>query len=180
MAHCLDVVETNNALALDFDAVHCRGSRGGAADVEGAHGELRAGFADRLRRDDTHRLTDIDPVTACEVATVTLRANAVAGLTGYRGTHFDLVDAHVLELLNPVFVEQGTRLGHDRVLTRRGNVFGNHASEHSLTKRFHNVTALDERRHHQTVVGAAIQLRDDEILGPRRQAAVSGNRSWRS
>ena len=36
------------------------GDRRRAADVEGAHGELRARLADRLRRDDADRLTRID------------------------------------------------------------------------------------------------------------------------
>jgi hypothetical protein len=48
MAHRLDVVQANGALALDLDAVgRCR-SRGRAADVEGTHGELCARLADRL------------------------------------------------------------------------------------------------------------------------------------
>jgi hypothetical protein len=48
----------------------------GAADVEGAHRELRAGLADRLRRDDADGLADVDHVPAREVAAVAQRADA--------------------------------------------------------------------------------------------------------
>jgi hypothetical protein len=43
-----------------------------AADVEGAHGELRARLADRLRGDDADRFADVDRRAAGQVAAVAL------------------------------------------------------------------------------------------------------------
>ena len=45
-----------------------------AADVEGAHGELGARLADRLRGDDADRLADIDHGAAREIAAIALAA----------------------------------------------------------------------------------------------------------
>ena len=53
-----------------------------AADVEGAHGELGARLADRLRRDDAHRLAHVDRRAAREIAAVALGADAELGLAG--------------------------------------------------------------------------------------------------
>ena len=109
VAHRLDVVQANRALALDLNAVgRCR-SRSRAADVEGAHGELRARLADRLRRDDADRLADVDAMPAAQIAAVALRANAVAGFAGDGRTHHDLIDAHLFQQLDQFFVDQRRR-----------------------------------------------------------------------
>ena len=47
-----------------------------AADVEGAHGKLRARLADRLRGDHAHRLADVHRRAAGEVAPVAMAAHA--------------------------------------------------------------------------------------------------------
>src|SRR5262249_11884931 len=53
-----------------------------AADVEGAHRELRAGLTDRLCRDHAHGLADVHHGTPGEVAPVALCADAEAVLAG--------------------------------------------------------------------------------------------------
>ena len=73
-------------------ALH-RGPRCRAADVEGAHRELRARLADRLRGDHADRLADVDQRAAAEVAAVALGAHALARVAGQRRAHLDLVDA---------------------------------------------------------------------------------------
>jgi hypothetical protein len=64
-----------------------------AADVEGAHGELRARLADRLRRDDADRLAHVDRRAAGEIAPVALAADAVLGLAGQHRADAHLLDA---------------------------------------------------------------------------------------
>jgi hypothetical protein len=49
---------------------------GGAADVEGPHGQLRARLADRLRGDDADGLADIDRRAAGQIAAVAGAADA--------------------------------------------------------------------------------------------------------
>ena len=51
-----------------------------AAGVEGTQRELRARFADRLRRDDADRLADVDALAGGEIAAVAHRADAVLRL----------------------------------------------------------------------------------------------------
>src|SRR6185436_806813 len=80
--HELDVLEADRARGLHFDLQdRCR-TRRRTTDVERTHGELRARFADRLRRDNTDGLAEVDQVTATEVATVAGTAHAVACFAG--------------------------------------------------------------------------------------------------
>src|SRR5207237_974944 len=82
------------------------GSVGSSADVEGAHRELRAGLADRLRGDDANGLADADEPAARQIAPVALSAHAVARLTRDRRAHVDLVHALVLEPADELLIEQ--------------------------------------------------------------------------
>ncbi len=52
---------------------------GHAAGVEGAHGELRAGLADRLRRDMAHGVADVGLGVGRQTVAVALLADAVLG-----------------------------------------------------------------------------------------------------
>src|SRR3546814_13398541 len=44
-------------------------------------------------------------------------------------------------------------------------VTGNNTTQYALTQRLYNVTAFNVRRHHQAMLGAAIDLGHDQILG---------------
>ena len=68
----------------------------GAADVEGAHGQLRAGLADRLGGDDADRLAELDELAGREIAAVALRADAAAALARQHRPDLHLLDAGFL------------------------------------------------------------------------------------
>jgi hypothetical protein len=72
----------------------------GAADVEGAHGELGARLADRLGRDDAHRLAHVDGRAARQIAAIALAANAELGFTREHRADADLGDAGLLDALD--------------------------------------------------------------------------------
>ncbi len=91
VANGFDVVQANNTLALHLNAVSRRRARRRTADVEGAHGQLGAGFTDGLGSDHTHSFTQVDQVTTGQIATIALGANPVASLAGDGRTHLDLV-----------------------------------------------------------------------------------------
>src|SRR3954453_1458362 len=57
-------------------------ARGDAAGMERPHGQLRAGLADGLRRDDADRLARPDHLAGGEVAAVARPAYAVTRLAG--------------------------------------------------------------------------------------------------
>src|SRR6185436_3935917 len=101
--HRLQVVQTRCALALRFDRVRRCRSRRRATDVERTHRQLRARLTDRLGRDHADRFAQVDAMTAREVASVALRAHAVARLARDRRAHLHLVDAFLLEQLHQLF-----------------------------------------------------------------------------
>src|SRR5258706_3859904 len=70
--------EAHPAAALGLDMRDDRRARRRAADVERAHRQLGARFADRLRGNDTDRLAGIDQRAAAQIAAITLGAQAVA------------------------------------------------------------------------------------------------------
>ena len=91
-------VEADDAVALGVHADGHRRTRRRTTDVEGAHRQLRAGLADRLRGDHADRLAGVDQAAAAQVAAVALGAQAEARVAGQRGAHLDLVDAGGFEL----------------------------------------------------------------------------------
>jgi hypothetical protein len=171
VAHGLQVVETDRALALDLDAALRSGTRGRATDGERAHRELGARLADRLGGDDAHRLADVDAVAARQVAAVALRADAVAGGTGDGRTHHDLVHAGLLDEPHQLLVEQLAGLDQHFVRAGAVDVLGRHAAEHALAEALDHVAALDDRHHRQAVTGAAVRFRDHQVLRHVHEAA---------
>src|SRR5256714_419008 len=71
---------------------------GDASRVEGPHGELGTGLADRLGGDDADRLADVHLVARGHVAPVAGLADAVLGVAGQHGPDPDLVHAGRREL----------------------------------------------------------------------------------
>src|SRR5262249_54059798 len=156
--HGLHVMEADHSLVAHLDAGRRCGPGGRATDVEGAHGELRTRFADRLRGDDTHGLADRNRPAACQIAPVAMRAHTVARLAGYRRAYLDLVDALGLEQPHQLLIEQRTGRDEHLLAARLDDVLREHASEHALTERLHHITALDQRRHGKPVRSAAVDL----------------------
>src|SRR5690606_2584414 len=97
---------------------------GGAADVEGAHGELGARLADRLRGDNANRLADIDRRSAREVAAVALAADTRLGLAGQHRADLHHVDAGALDLVPQRLVDELRRLDDDLAGERVLHVLG--------------------------------------------------------
>ena len=69
-----------------------------ATDVEGAHRELRAGFADRLRGDDADRVADLRDAVGRGIDAVGLRVDAVFAGRGERRHDLHALDADVVDL----------------------------------------------------------------------------------
>ncbi len=86
------IVEADLAVVLGLDDRLLEGAGGGAADVEGTHGELRAGLADGLRGDDADGLAELHRQAGGQVAAVALDADAALGLAGEHGADLQLLD----------------------------------------------------------------------------------------
>ena len=91
------VVELDGARVLGFEGGLLGGVAGGAADVEGAHGELGAGLADGLGGDDAHRQAHLHELAGGEVAAVAQGAHAALGLAGEHGADAHPLDARGLD-----------------------------------------------------------------------------------
>src|SRR5690606_27223545 len=133
-------------------------------DVEGPHRELRAGLADRLRRDDADGLTDVDAVAAREVAPVAHRTDAATRLAGEHGADDHLLDAGLLDRRDLVLVELGVRLDDDLASQRIDHVLERDAPQDALAERLDHLARFLELRHADAVEGAAVELRDDGVL----------------
>src|SRR5690348_7182722 len=166
MLHGLQVVELQRAGGLDGHVVHRGRARSRAADVEGTHRQLGAGFADRLRGDHANRLADVDDVSARQVAPVAQRTYAELGFTGDGRTHLHALHAGLVEFLDQRFVEQRVAL-HDRfvVIARCIDVLDRDTAEHAIAQRLDDVAALHDRSHGQALEGAAIVLGHHHVLG---------------
>ena len=106
-------------------SVDCSRNLRRAADVEGAHGQLRARLADRLRRDHADRLALVDRRSAREIAPVAGRAHARLRLAHQRRADLDADDGRLLDRRHVDLVEQTAgdrqhlaRLGIDHILGR--------------------------------------------------------------
>ena len=121
--HVLAVRVAHHVAVADLDLAFIRGFEERAVDhlrraahVEGAHGELGARLADRLRRDDADGFALVDRGAARQVATVADRADAGPDLAGQRRADADRLDAGLLDLLDVALVHQ--RAGLDDQIAR--------------------------------------------------------------
>src|SRR5690606_19948801 len=135
-----------------------------AADVEGAHGQLRARLADRLRRDNANGFADVYRRTAGEVTPVALGADALIRLTNQRRANLGRLHFGFLDRLDHRLVEQRARLDDDLVGLRVDQIFGRGAAEDALTQRGNDRTALHDRAHFQRPLGAAVFLDHHAVL----------------
>ena len=103
-----------------------------AADVEGAHGELGARLADRLRGDDAHRLADIDDGAAREVAAIALAAKPDRRLAGQHRADQDAVDAGTVDALDHLLVDEVARGDDELAVQRIDDVDGGGAAEDAV------------------------------------------------
>jgi hypothetical protein len=88
----------DRAGGLDADLGGLEAAGGDAADVEGAHRQLGAGLADRLRGDDADGVADLGDAVGGRVDAVRLGVDAVLGRRCERRHDLHALDADVLDL----------------------------------------------------------------------------------
>ena len=143
-----------------------------AAGVEGSHGKLRTRLTDRLCRDDTDRLADLNRLAGRHVGTVALRANAVHALTGEYRTNLDRSSARLLKdthhSLGALRRDHAVCLDHDFARIRIHNVLGDVATGDSVLQRLDGLLAVHEGLdlHVRDFLAlGAVHFADNEILG---------------
>src|SRR6185312_11714473 len=167
----VDVQELHDARVLG-DVLRLLGhTRRRTAVVEGTHGELRTGLADRLRGDDAHRLADLHHLAGGQVAAIAKVAHAAPRLAGEHGTDLHPLDARRLDrgtqVLGDLLADGENELAGHRIV----DVLLADAADDAVAQRLEDLAALHDRRHVDAVDRAAVQLVDDDVLRHVDQAA---------
>src|SRR5881296_751483 len=102
------VLDEPRALGLVLRGLHHTARR--APDVEGAHRELRAGLADRLRGDDADRLAELGQPPGAQVAAVAHDAYTPCRVAGQCPPDAHALESRVLDLLRQLFGDLRVRL----------------------------------------------------------------------
>src|SRR3954471_2331849 len=95
--HGAEVVELERAVVLRLDDWLFERLAGSSTDVERPHRQLRAGFTNRLRRDNTHRFAELHVLTGRQVASITHGADSASAFArkdraNLQAFHADLLD----------------------------------------------------------------------------------------
>ena len=101
----LRIVEPDPAPAPGHVEALFSPSGGGAADVEGAHGELGAGLADGLGRQDADGLAVGHRGAVAQIPAVTLGAHSPASLAGQHRADLHLLQAGFLDPPGGLFID---------------------------------------------------------------------------
>ena len=163
--------EAHHAAGLGFHLAGGSSTRCRTTDVEGTHGELGARFTDRLGGNHPHRFARIHQLAACQVAAITLGAQAVAGFTGNRRAHFHFVDTGVVNHIHHGFVEHGAGFHQGFAGTGVYHISRGNTAQNTVAQRLDYITALHHGFHHKAVGGAAIVFHHHQVLGYVYQAA---------
>src|SRR6185437_4426748 len=169
-AHRGQVVEAQEALALGLLARLLADPAGGAADVEGTHGELGAGLADGLGGDDAHRLARLHRLARGQVAAVAGDADAALGFTGEHRADQHLLDAAALDAGGEGLVNQLVD-AHDDLPLEVADRLQRDAADNAVAQALHRFPGVHDGAHRDAVHRAAVVVADDDVLGHVHQAA---------
>ena len=133
--------------------------------MEGTHGELGTGLADGLRRNDADGFTDVDHVTAGQIAPVAQDANATAAFAGEHRTNLDLRDACILDDAHLVFGDFLVRLHQHFAGVGIEDVVDRDTAQNTIAELLDDLATLFERRDFDAFERTAVVLRDDAVLG---------------
>ena len=145
-------------------------SRRRAADVEGTHGELRAGFADGLSGDDADRFAAFHQTAGCEVASVTKDANAALRFAGEHGTDLHALDTGGLNAVGELFGDFFVN-ANDHVAFEIALIFLRHTANDTVAQRFDDLARFDDWLNVDAFRSAAIGFADDDVLRHVAEAA---------
>ncbi len=168
--HHGEVQEPDEAAVARLELRLLLNTGGGSADVEGTHGELRAGFADGLRGDDADRFAQFDHAPGGQVAAVALGANAAPGFARKHGANLDALDARRLNGVGELFGDFLVDLDDDVAFVVFDLVERN-AADDAVAQRFDFDARFEDRFDVNALDGAAIDLIDDHVLRHVHEAA---------
>src|SRR5205085_658770 len=132
------------------------------SDMEGPHGQLRARFADRLRRDHANRLAAFHQLAATEIASVALDADAAARFARQDRPYLHPIEPRLNNRKDPLLGEFFIDIHYQLAGHGVSDIFSGNAAEDTLTQLLDNFASFDQRRHEDAIRRAAIVLNDDD------------------
>ena len=124
--------EARHTVGLGFHLAGSSGSRRGATDVEGPHGQLGARLTNRLGSNHAHGFAGIHQLAATQITAVALGAQTIAGFAGQRRAHLDFVDAQGVDIVNSSLVQQGAGFVYGFASGRVDHVDSGHAAKDTV------------------------------------------------
>ena len=163
--HDAQFVVTDLAVVLGLDLRLLENLRRRSADVERAHRELRAGFADGLRGDDADGLAELDQRAGREVAAVAMDADALLAFASQHGADAHAVNRRGFKALGLVLVNLLVRVDEKFLRVRRvDDVVARETSDDPVGEFHHFVFAFINCADPDAVGRAAIFFLDDHVL----------------
>ena len=156
--------------------------------MEGTERQLGSRLADRLRGDDSDRLTLVDHRHGREVAAVAHLAETTLRLTSKHGAYFHSFQTGLFDSASHVFVDELTSLDQQGALAGLVDLMDIvdilccHGADDTLGQRLDDVLAFLERSDFEAKDGSAVFLGDRHILRDVDEAAgeVTGVRGFQS
>ena len=167
--HGGQVAELDEAVVLGVQPGLLSRAGGGAPDVEGAHGELGAGFADGLGGDHAHSFAQLDHPAGGQIAPVAHDADAAPRLTGEPGTNLHPLDARRLDSVGQILGDFMVDVNDDLPFVVLDFLQADPADD-AVAQRLYHFARLDDGTHFNAVHRAAVHLAYDDVLGHVHQA----------
>src|SRR5579885_2126365 len=164
------VNELDHAVVAGFERGALRNAGCRTSDMERAHGELRARFADGLRGNNANGFAKLDHAAGREVAPIAKRANTATGLAREHRANLHALDTGSLHLVREVFGNLLVDLDN-HVALEVLDLVERHAANNAVAERLDFDAGFDDRLDVDAVRGAAIALIDDDVLGHVNETA---------
>src|SRR5208337_2086853 len=155
--------EANDAGVLGFESGALADAGGRATDVEGAHGELRAGLSDGLSGDDADSFAEFDHAAGGQVTPVAEGTDTAPGFAGQHGTDAHALDAGRLNGVGEFLGDFLIDIDDDAALEVL-DLFEGDAAHDAVAQRLDFDARFDDGLDVDTVAGAAVALVDDDVL----------------
>ena len=132
--------------------------------MERTHRELCTGFTNRLRGNHTDRLADVHQVTSAQITSVAMRAQTMTRFARQRCADTNFVHAELVDIVDQIFVQQGSCSNCSLLCIRIHDVYSSHATKDALAQRLDYFTAFNQGFHRVAVRGTAVVFGDNQVL----------------
>ena len=139
--------------------------------MEGSHGQLGAGLADGLGRQDADGLAHGHRGAVAQIPAVALGAHAPAGLAGEHRPDLDLLQSGFLDAPGSVLVDLFIGFHQHFAGVGIDDVVQGHPAQDPVAHPLDDFAAFHQGGDEDAVDGAAVVLGDDRVLGHVHQAA---------